>query len=89
MRRARLKVSEDAPAGYYHCLSWVVDRQFIPHKTEKNQLVSLMREYEAFCEVPATGGQWLAVAERTRGEQKEGRQKKNWLRRGETTVIVS
>jgi putative transposase len=51
MRRARLKVPADAPVGYYHCLSRVVDRQFILHETEKDQFVSLMREYEAFCEV--------------------------------------
>jgi putative transposase len=51
MRRARLKVPADAPAGYYHCLSRVVDRQFILHEAEKDHFVSLMREYEAFCEV--------------------------------------
>jgi hypothetical protein len=50
MRRARLKGSADAPVEYYHCLSRVVDRQFILHETEKDQFVSLMREYEAFCE---------------------------------------
>ena len=44
MRRARLKVPADAPVGYYHCLSRVVDRQFILHEAEKDQFVSLMRQ---------------------------------------------
>lgn len=30
MRTARLKVSADGSARYYHCLSRVVDRRFIP-----------------------------------------------------------
>ena len=51
MRRARLKVPADGPLGYYHCLSRVVDRQFIVHEAEKDQFVSLLREHEAFCEV--------------------------------------
>ena len=51
MRRARLKVPADRPVGYYHCLSRVVDRRFVLHETEKDQFVSLMREYESFCEV--------------------------------------
>ena len=51
MRRARLKVPADAPVGYYHCQSRVVNREFIPHETEKDQFVSLMREHEDFREV--------------------------------------
>jgi REP element-mobilizing transposase RayT len=51
MRTARLKVSADAPAGYCHCLSRVVDRRFILGEVEKERFVSLLREYEAFCEV--------------------------------------
>jgi putative transposase len=38
MRRARLKVPADAPVGYYHCLSRVVNREFILHETEKDHL---------------------------------------------------
>jgi putative transposase len=48
---SRLKVPADAPAGYYRCLSRVVDRQFLLHETENDHFVSLMREYEGFCEV--------------------------------------
>ena len=51
MRRARLKVPADRPVGYYHCLSRVVDRRFVLGEIEKDHFVSLMREYEAFCEV--------------------------------------
>jgi REP element-mobilizing transposase RayT len=51
MRRARLKVPADAPAGYYHCVSRVVDRRHILGEVEKEHFVSLLREYEAFCEV--------------------------------------
>ena len=51
MRRARLKAAQDAPAGYYHCLSRVVDRRFILEEAEKEHFVALMRECEAFCEV--------------------------------------
>jgi putative transposase len=51
MRRARLKVPADVPVGFYHCLSRVVDRQFILHEAEKDHFVSLLREYEAVCEV--------------------------------------
>ena len=51
MRRARLKAAADQPAGYYHCLSRVVDRRFILEETEKEHFLALMRECEAFCEV--------------------------------------
>jgi len=51
MRRARLKVPADRPVGYYHCLSRVVERRFALGEAEKEQFVSLLREYEAFCEV--------------------------------------
>ena len=51
MRAARLKVPAHAPAGYYHCLSRVVDRRFILGEVEKERFVSLLREHEAFCEV--------------------------------------
>jgi hypothetical protein len=30
--------------AYYHCISRVVDRQFVLGETEKEQFVSLMRE---------------------------------------------
>ena len=43
MRAARLKVPADAPAGYYHCLSRVVDRRFILGEVEKERFVSLLR----------------------------------------------
>lgn len=51
MRRARLKVSEDAAVGYYHCVSRVVDRRMVFGEEEKERFVALMRECEAFCEV--------------------------------------
>jgi len=51
MRRARLKARKEEPAGYYHCVSRVVDRRFILQEQEKEHFVALMRECEAFCEV--------------------------------------
>ena len=51
MRRARLKVPEDRPAGFYHCLSRVVDRRFVFDDAEKERFVALMRECERFCRV--------------------------------------
>ena len=51
MRTARLKVPEDRPAGFYHCLSRVVDRRFIFDDAEKERFVALLREYERFCRV--------------------------------------
>ena len=35
----------------YHCVSRVVDRQFLLGSVEKEHFVELMRAYEAFCEV--------------------------------------
>lgn len=51
MRRARLKVPEDRPAGFYHCVSRVVDRRMIFDEGEKERFVGLMRECERFCRV--------------------------------------
>ena len=42
---------EGERAGIYHCVSRVVDRQFVLKKKEKEQFVHLMRLYEAFCGV--------------------------------------
>lgn len=51
MRMPRLKVPPDQPAGFYHCLSRVVDRRFILHPPEKEHFVALLRECAAFCRV--------------------------------------
>jgi putative transposase len=51
MRQARLKVPEDRPVGYYHCLSRVVDGQFIFGDVEREKFVAYLREYEVFCQV--------------------------------------
>ena len=48
MRTARAK-QDEGTTGYYHCISRVVDRQFVLGAQEKEQLVTLMRRYEAFC----------------------------------------
>ncbi|MGE3311874.1 MAG: transposase [Limisphaerales bacterium] len=48
---ARLRIPEDRPLGYYHCVSRVVDRRFIFDEQEKEHFVRLMREYEKFCRV--------------------------------------
>ncbi len=37
--------------AYYHCISRVVNREFVFGEVEKEQFVRLMREYEQFCGV--------------------------------------
>lgn len=51
MRQPRLKVPPDHPAGFYHCISRIVDRQLLLGDFEKRHFLALLREYEAFCEV--------------------------------------
>jgi REP element-mobilizing transposase RayT len=51
MRKPRLKAPPNYPVAYYHCLSRVVDRQFVLGEEEKEKFVSFMREYERFCGV--------------------------------------
>jgi len=46
-----MKAPKDRQAGYYHCMSRVVDRAHRFGDVEKEKLASIMREYEAFCEV--------------------------------------
>lgn len=46
-----MKVPGHAPAGYYHCISRVVDKQFVLQEKEKEHFVELMRECENFCQV--------------------------------------
>jgi len=49
MRKARLKAPPSFPVAYYHCISRVVDRQFLFGEEEKEQFVALLREYARFC----------------------------------------
>ena len=51
MRLRRLKAPANHPVAYYHCLSRVVNRDFVFGPTEKEQFILLMREYEVFCGV--------------------------------------
>ena len=51
MRRARMKVPVDRAVGFYHCVSRVVDRQWIFEPGVKQEFLRLMREFESFCEV--------------------------------------
>lgn len=48
MRAARLTAPSHAPAGYYHCVSRVVDRQLIFNDVEKEHFALLMRQLAAF-----------------------------------------
>ena len=45
MRTRRLKAHPDASSGFYHCMSRVVDRQFIFGDIEKEHFARLMRQY--------------------------------------------
>lgn len=48
MRQARLKAPPGHGAAYYHCLSRVVDRQFVFDDEAKEHFVKLMRKWERF-----------------------------------------
>jgi putative transposase len=51
IRTGRIKLAQDhgeAGEAYYHCVSRVVDRQFIFGDTEKEMFVQMMRKYERF-----------------------------------------
>ena len=48
MRLRRLKAPAFLPVAYYHCVSRVVDRQFVLKEEEKDKLVEYMRIYERF-----------------------------------------
>ena len=51
MRRPRFKAPPEHPLAYYHCISRVVDRQFVFGPEEKEQFIEFMRLYERFCGV--------------------------------------
>lgn len=51
MRKARLKQAKSATVAYYHCVSRVVNREFVFRDPEKEEFVRLMRIYEGFCQV--------------------------------------
>jgi hypothetical protein len=46
MRRPRLKAPASHPVAYYHCVSRVVNREFVLGAAEKDKLVEYMRTYE-------------------------------------------
>jgi putative transposase len=46
MRRPRLKAPAFLPVAYYHCVSRVVNRDFVLGDAEKDKLVEYMRTYE-------------------------------------------
>ena len=49
MRTRRLKAPPDAPSGFYHCISRVVDRRLVLGDTEKEHFCRLLRSYAHFC----------------------------------------
>ena len=51
IRQARLKAPPDHPAAYYHCVSRVVNREFVLGEEEKEMFVKLMRRWEKFCQL--------------------------------------
>lgn len=46
MRKARLKAPEHHRLAYDHCVSRVVDRQFVLGPEEKEEFVRLLRLYD-------------------------------------------
>ena len=53
MRQARLKAPEEHKVAYYHCISRVVNRDFVLGEEEREQFVEMMRCHEHFC-----GARW-------------------------------
>ena len=52
MRQARfISPTAENSHALYHCISRVVDRQFVLGREEKDMFVQMMREYEEFCGV--------------------------------------
>ena len=51
MRLPRLKAPTDLPVAYYHCVSRVVNRDFVLGEVEREKFVELLRQHEAFCQV--------------------------------------
>ena len=52
MRQSRfISPFSEGSSSTYHCVSRVVDRQFVLGREEKDVFVKMMREYEAFCGV--------------------------------------
>ena len=51
MRLPRLKQIPGHTRHYFHCLSRVVDRQFLFEAAEREQFARYLREYKAFCGV--------------------------------------
>lgn len=51
MRQARLKAPEGHEVAYYHCISRVVNREFVLGEEEREQFAEMMRCYEHFCGV--------------------------------------
>ena len=51
MRQRRLKAPASFSVAHYHCMSRVVNRDFVFGPQEREQFVRLLREYERFCGV--------------------------------------
>jgi REP element-mobilizing transposase RayT len=51
MRQPRLKAPPTHDHAFYHCISRIVDRQFLLGDPEKEKLLSFIREYAQFCGV--------------------------------------
>lgn len=51
MRQRRLKAPTSFPVAHYHCMSRVVNRDFLFGPQEREHFVRLLREYERFCGV--------------------------------------
>ncbi len=56
MRQRRLKAPAPFPVAHYHCMSRVVNRDFVFGPQEREQFVRLLREYEHHC-----GNRWKAL----------------------------
>ncbi|MBK8091745.1 MAG: transposase [Verrucomicrobiaceae bacterium] len=51
MRQPRLKAPKHHPTAFYHCVSRIVNRDFVLLEQEREHFVRLMRMYESLCQV--------------------------------------
>ncbi len=51
MRHSRLKAPAHHPTAYYHCVSRIVNRDFVLQRPEREMFTGLMRMYEKLCQV--------------------------------------
>ena len=78
MRQARLKAPEDHDVAYYHAISRVVNREFVPGGRERGQFVEMMRcRVRHFADGAALGTKKFAEAVFQKERHRSGQRRRN------------